>query len=82
MLLSVLLIFLAGLAIFRKAQSFARGWTDAHVPLVIEPRQVPDEVASDLDRALEAAEDLEVTPTTAPAAMSKPARWLAAVSGR
>jgi hypothetical protein len=78
-LLSVLLIFLAALAIFRKAQSLARGWTDAHVPLVIEPGKY-DEVAADLDRALETA-GLEVTPTNAPAAMSKPARWLAAVAG-
>jgi hypothetical protein len=78
-LLSVLLVFLAGLAIFRKAQSLAKGWTDAHVPLVIEPGKY-DEVASDLDRALEAA-GLEVVPTTAPAAMSKPAKWLATVAG-
>jgi hypothetical protein len=78
-LLSVLLIFLAGLAIVRKAQSLAKGWTDAHVPIVIEPGKY-DEVASDLDRALEAA-GLEVQPTTAPAAMSKPAKWLAAVAG-
>ena len=78
-LLSVLLIFLAGLAIFRKAQSMARGWTDAHVPLVIEPGKY-DDVAADLDRALEAA-GLEVEPTTAPATMSKPATWLAAVAG-
>jgi hypothetical protein len=78
-LLSVLLVFLAGLAIFRKAQSLARGRTDAHVPLVIEPGKY-DEVASDLDRALEAA-GLEVAPSTAPAAMSKPAKWLAAVAG-
>ena len=78
-LLSVLLVFLAGLAIFRKAQSLAKGWTDAHVPLVIEPGRY-DEVASDLDRALEAA-GLEVVPTNAPAAMSKPAKWLATVAG-
>jgi hypothetical protein len=78
-LLSVLLIFLAGLAIFRKARSLAKRWTDAHVPLVIEPGRY-DEVASDLDRALEAA-GLEVEPTTAPAAMSKPAKWLAAIAG-
>ena len=78
-LLSVLLIFLAGLAVFRKAQSLAKGWTDAHVPLVIEPGKY-DEVASDLDRALETAA-LEVRPTTAPAAMSKPAKWLASVAG-
>ncbi len=78
-LLSVLLIFLAGLAVFRKAQSLAKRWTDAHVPLVIEPGKY-DEVASDLDRALEAA-GLEVRPTSAPAAMSKPAKWLASVAG-
>jgi hypothetical protein len=78
-LLSVLLIFLAGLAIFRKAQSLAKGWTDAHVPLVIEPGKY-DEVAADLDKALAAA-GIEVEPTTAPAAMSKPATWLAAVAG-
>lgn len=78
-LLSVLLVFLAGLAIVRKAQSLARGRTDAHVPLVIVPGMY-DAVASDLDRALEAA-GLEVTPTTAPAVMSKPAKWLAAVAG-
>ena len=78
-LLSVLLVFLAGLAIFRKAQSLARGWTDAHVSLVIIPGKY-DEVAADLDRALEQS-GLEVTPTTAPAAMSKPAKWLALVGG-
>ena len=78
-LLSVLLIFLAGLAIFRKAQSLAKGWTDAHVPLVIEPGKY-DEVAADLDKALAAA-GVEVEPTTAPAAMSKPATWLAIVAG-
>ena len=78
-LLSVLLIFLAGLAIVRRAQSAAKRWTDAHVPLVIEPGRY-DDVASDLDRALEAA-GIEVQATNAPAAMSKPARWLAAVAG-
>lgn len=79
LLLSVLLIFLACLGIFRKAQNLAKGWTDAHVPLVIEPGKY-DEVASDLDRALETA-GIEVTATSAPAAMSKPAKWLAAVAG-
>lgn len=78
-LLSVLLVFLAGLAIFRKAQSLARGRTDAHVPLVIEPGKY-DEVASDLDRALEAA-GLVVEARSAPAVMSKPAKWLASVAG-
>src|SRR3990170_6055376 len=79
LLLSVLLIFLAGLGIFRKAQSVAKRWTDAHVPLVIEPGKY-DEVASDLDRALETA-GIDVVARDAPAAMSKPAKWLAAVAG-
>jgi hypothetical protein len=70
LLLSVLLVFLAGLAIFRKAQSTAKRWTDAHVPLVIE-RGKYDEVASDLDRALQAT-GIEVLATNAPAAMSSP----------
>ncbi len=78
-LLAVLLVFLALLAIWRKARSTARGWTDAHVPMVVKPGAY-DEVADDLDRAVTAA-GLEVTPTEAPAAMSRPARWLAAVAG-
>ena len=78
-LLAVLLIFLALLAVFRKARSLARGWTDAHVPLVVLPGRY-DEVAADLERALRDA-GLEVAPTAAPATMSKPARWLAAVAG-
>ena len=78
-LLAVLLLFLAGLAVFRKVRSVARGWTDAHIPLVVDPGRY-DEVADDLDRALAAA-GLEVEASEAPAAMSKPARWLAAIAG-
>ena len=50
-LLAALLVFLAGLAIYRKAWSLARRWTDAHVPLVVEPGHYED-VARDLDDAL------------------------------
>ncbi len=78
-LLAVLLVFLAALAIYRRARSLARRWDDAHVPLVVEPGRY-DEVADDLDRAL-AAVDIEVAPSLAPAAMSKPARWVAAIAG-
>jgi hypothetical protein len=78
-LLAVLLVFLAGLAGFRKARSLARGWTDAHVPLVVQPGRY-DDVAADLERALDAA-GLEVERTPAPAVMSKPAQWLAMVAG-
>jgi hypothetical protein len=77
--LAALLLFLAALAIARKARSLARGWTDAHVPVVVKPGAY-DQVASDLDDAVTAA-GLEVTPQPAGAAMSMPARWLAAVAG-
>ena len=78
-LLAVLLLFLAGLAVWRKGHSLARRWTDAHVPLVVKPGAY-DQVAADLDRAVSDA-GLDVEPQAAPAAMSKPAQWLAAVGG-
>lgn len=78
-LLAVLLVFLAGLSIWRKANSLRHGWTDAHVPIVVNAGAY-EQVADDLDRAVTAA-GLEVTPVTASAAMSKPARWLALVAG-
>ena len=79
-LLAVLLVFLAGLALWRKATSVARGWTDAHVPIVVTGGAY-DQVAADLDAAVTAA-GLDVEPKAAPASMSAPARWLAAVAGR
>jgi hypothetical protein len=78
-LLAVLLVFLAGLAVGRKAVSLARGWTDAHVPLVVLPGKY-DAVAADLDAAVTAA-GLDVEPRLAPAYLAMPARWLAAVAG-
>jgi hypothetical protein len=78
-LLAVLMVFLAGLAIWRKAHSLARHWTDAHVPLVVKPGAY-DEVAADLDRAVTDA-GIDLMAQDAPAAMSRPAKWLAAVGG-
>lgn len=77
--LAILLLFLAALAIWRKAHSLARRWTDAHVPFVVKPGAY-DEVAEDLRRAVVGA-GIEVTARDAPAVMSGPARWLAAVAG-
>ena len=74
-LLAVLLVFLAGLAVWRKGDSIRRGWTDAHVPIVVTGGAY-DQVAGDLDAAVTAA-GLEVEPRAAPASMSTPARWLA-----
>jgi hypothetical protein len=78
--LALLLIFLALLAIWRKAHSVLRRWTDAHVPFIVKPGAY-DQVAQDLRQAVEEA-GIAVTPRQASAAMSKPARWLAAVAGR
>ena len=78
-LLAGLLVFLACLAVVRKVRSVATGRTDAHVPMVVNPGAYL-EVARDLDAAVTAA-GLEVTPRPAGAAMSTPARWLAAVAG-
>src|SRR5690242_3934964 len=47
LLLSVLLVFLAGLAISRKGLSVVRRWNDAHVPMVVEPGAY-EQVADDL----------------------------------
>jgi hypothetical protein len=80
LLLAVLLVFLAVLAVARKVTSLVRGWSDTHVPLVVEPGAY-DDVARDIDEAVTAA-GLDVTPRPAPAVMSAPAKWLAAVAGR
>ena len=79
-LLAVLLVFLAALAIWRKLVSLARRWTDAHIPIVVDPGAY-DQVASDLRRALADA-GLDLAGVPAPATMSKPAKWLAAIAGR
>ena len=79
-LLAVLLLFLAGLAIWRKGTALARRWTDAHVPLVVNPGAY-EEVASDLDAAVSAA-GLDVEARPAPSVMSAPAKWLTKVAGK
>jgi len=80
LLLSVLLVFLAALAIWRKVRSLTRHWSDAHVPMVVDPGAY-ERVAADLDRALSDA-GLELAVEPAPATMSKPAQWLTRIAGR
>jgi hypothetical protein len=77
--LAVLLVFLAGLAVWRKIVSLKRGWTDAHVPFVVKPGAY-DRVAEDLERAIDAA-GLDVSARPAPSSMTRPAAWLARVAG-
>ncbi len=78
-LLAFLLVFLAGLAVWRKVSSVARGWTDAHVPIMVSAGAY-ERVAADLDAAVATA-GLDVESRSAPSTMSAPARWLGAVAG-
>ena len=64
---------------WRKLKSTIKRWTDAHVPMVVKPGAY-DDVANDLDQALsDAGFDLAASP--APSTMSKPAKWIAFISG-
>ncbi|MFL5711980.1 MAG: hypothetical protein ACJ77W_08890 [Chloroflexota bacterium] len=78
--LAVLLVFLAVLAVWRRVRSAIRGRTDAHVPMMVKEGAY-DQVATDIDTALTQA-GLDLDPGPAPAVMSTPAKWLAAVAGR
>ena len=80
LLLAILLVFLAVLAMWRKARSLVRRWSDAHVPMVVDPGAY-EQVSTDLERALSDA-GLELVAEPAPATMSEPARWLAWIAGR
>jgi hypothetical protein len=78
-LISGLLIFLAGVGIVRKLRSRSHGWSDIHVPIVVD-RGGYDQVAKDLEAGLEAA-GLDPTAGDAPWVLTMPARLLTAVSG-
>ena len=78
-LLSVLLVFLAGLGLARKARSRRHGWSDVHVPVVIE-RDGYATVVRDLGDAIAKA-GLEARVEDAPRALTLPAELLSAVAG-
>ena len=78
-LLSGLLIFLAGVGIVRKIRSRQHGWSDIHVPIVVD-RDGYDRVVADLEDVLDTA-GLEPTAEEAPWVLTMPARLLTAVSG-
>jgi hypothetical protein len=78
-LLAFTLVFLAVVGVVRKVRTFARRWTDAHIPIVVR-RGGYDEVVDDLDDALRAA-GFDVERRAAPAALSVPAKLVALVAG-
>jgi hypothetical protein len=77
--LAVVLVFLAVVALFRKARALVKRWKDAHVPVVVREGGY-DGMVDDLEGALDDA-GLDVTRGPAPAILSTPSRLLAAVAG-
>jgi hypothetical protein len=78
-LISGLLVFLAGVGIARKVRSRRYGWSDVHVPIVVEPDGY-DTVVRDLADALSSA-GIEAKVGEAPWVLTLPARLLSAVAG-
>jgi hypothetical protein len=78
-LLAFILVFLALVGVARKLRSIAKGWTDAHIPIVVKPGGY-ETMVQDLEDALDQA-GLQVDRRTTPAVLSAPARLVAAVAG-
>jgi len=77
--LAVMLVVLAGIALWRKGTALARRWQDAHVAVIVKPGGY-EQVVSDLERALSDA-GVEVRRAAAPAALTIPPKLVAAVGG-
>ena len=79
LVLAVTLVMLSVIALWTKALSLGRRWTDAHVPIVLKPGGY-ERLVAELDDALDRW-GLPVDPVAAPRALSIPGRLLAAVGG-
>lgn len=77
--LALVLITMLIVAPIRKVRSLIKRWEDEHMPILIQPGGY-DEVATDLERALDAA-GLEIGRGRAPWILELPSRLLAAVGG-
>ncbi len=77
--LAITLVFLAVIALVRKARSLVKRWQDAHIALVVKPGRY-DVVAADVEEALDDA-GLDVTRERAPRVLEVPAKLLGAVGG-
>lgn len=78
-LLAFTLLFLAVVGTIRKVRSLARRWSDAHVPIVVQPGGYA-RMVHDLTGALDQA-GLHVHEEPAPAILSTPARLVGLVAG-
>ena len=77
--LALLLVFLGIIGLWRKVNSLARRWTDAHIPIVVKPGGY-DQLATDLDRAISDT-GIDIEARDAPAVMVVPGKLLATVAG-
>ena len=77
--LAFVLLFLIVVAPAYKIRTVAKRWSDAHVPIVIQPGRY-DEVATEVESALDAA-GLDLARRHAPRPLEAPSRLLAAVGG-
>ena len=79
LLMTGILIFLAGVGIARKVRNVRRRWSQTHIPIVVKPGGY-EQMVTDLQAALDSA-DLRVTAHDAPRVLSVPGKLLAKVGG-
>jgi hypothetical protein len=79
LVLAFSLAFMAVVAPLRKVRSILKGWSDAHIPVVVKPGGY-ERVAADLEAALDQA-GLDVEPRRAPRVLELPARLLGMAAG-
>ena len=77
--LALVLLTMLVVAPVRKVRSLLKGWTDEHIPVIVQPGGY-DRVATDVERALDAA-GLEIARGRAPRVLELPSHLLAAVGG-
>jgi len=77
--LALVLLTMLLVAPIRKVRSILKGWTDEHIPVVVQPGGY-ERVATDIEAALDSA-GLEIARGRAPLVLELPSRLLAAVGG-
>ena len=77
--LALVLLTMLIVAPIRKVRSILKGWTDEHIPVVVQPGGY-DRVVTDVEGALDSA-GLEIARGRAPFVLELPSRLLGAVGG-
>src|SRR5690349_18188272 len=79
-LITLAALFLPAVGLARKVGNARRGWSDAHIAIVVKPRAY-EELVEDLRSALERA-SIATTAHEAPAVLSLPGRLLSLLGGK